>query len=164
MSAIPVTFLRRFDVDAVLDGFAEGTVFMGVPTHYARLCASPRLTAERCASMRLFTCGSATLTEPAFAAFTDRTGHRICERYGMSETGITTSNPYNGALSGNTITRSDSGITESWNAGFTVAPMPTATRIGWAKWAWPMAARYPWKNSLRYTPRSSCVMQSLQHT
>ena len=96
LSAIPVTFLRRFDVDAVLDGFAKGTVFMGVPTHYARLCASPRLTAERCASMRLFTCGSAPLTEPAFAAFTDRTGHRICERYGMSETGITTSNPYDG--------------------------------------------------------------------
>ncbi|MEM1335542.1 MAG: AMP-binding protein [Actinomycetota bacterium] len=96
LSAIPVTFLRRFDVDTVLDAFDVGTVFMGVPTHYARLCASPRLTAERCSTMRLFTCGSAPLTEAAFAEFTERTGHRICERYGMSETGITTSNPYDG--------------------------------------------------------------------
>ena len=46
--------------------------------------------------MRLFTCGSAPLTEQAFADFTERSGHEICERYGMSETGITTSNPYDG--------------------------------------------------------------------
>ena len=103
LSAIPVTFLRRFDVDAVIDGFASGTVFMGVPTHYGRLCDSPRLTREACADMRLFTCGSAPLTEQAFADFTERSGHRICERYGMSETGITTSNPYDGERIAGTV-------------------------------------------------------------
>ncbi|MEM9465534.1 MAG: AMP-binding protein [Actinomycetota bacterium] len=96
LAAIPVTFLRRFDPDAVIDGFGAGTVFMGVPTHYGRLCGSPRLTPDTCAAMRLFTCGSAPLTEQAFAEFTARSGHVICERYGMSETGITTSNPYDG--------------------------------------------------------------------
>ena len=96
LAAIPVTFLRRFDVDATIDGFDDGTVFMGVPTHYGRLCTSSRLTPEVCATMRLFTCGSAPLTEQAFADFAARSGHRICERYGMSETGITLSNPYDG--------------------------------------------------------------------
>lgn len=96
LSAIPVTFLRRFDVDQVIDGLADATVFMGVPTHYGRLCGSSRLNPEACRGMRLFTCGSAPLTEQAFADFTERTGHTICERYGMSETGITTSNPYDG--------------------------------------------------------------------
>lgn len=96
LSAIPVRFLRRFDPDAVIDALATGTVFMGVPTHYGRLCNTDRLTPATCAAMRLFTCGSAPLTEAAFDDFTARTGHRICERYGMSETGITVSNPYDG--------------------------------------------------------------------
>lgn len=96
LSAIPVRFHRRFDADAVIDDLRSTSVFMGVPTHYARLCASNRLTPERCSGMRLFTCGSAPLSEAAFDDFTQRTGHRICERYGMSETGITVSNPYDG--------------------------------------------------------------------
>lgn len=96
LSAIPVRFHRRFDADAVIDDLADATVFMGVPTHYRRLCANDRLTPEVCASMRLFTCGSAPLSEAAFDDFTARSGHRICERYGMSETGITISNPYDG--------------------------------------------------------------------
>ena len=103
LSAIPVTFLRRFDIKAVIDGFENGTVFMGVPTHYGRLCSSPQLTPQACAGMRLFTCGSAPLTEQAFADFTERSGHVICERYGMSETGITTSNPYDGERVAGTV-------------------------------------------------------------
>ena len=96
LSAIPVRFHRRFDPDAVIDDLTDATVFMGVPTHYRRLCATERLTPHVCASMRLFTCGSAPLSEAAFDEFATRTGHRICERYGMSETGITISNPYDG--------------------------------------------------------------------
>ena len=84
------------DPDAVIDDLTDATVFMGVPTHYRRLCATERLTPHVCASMRLFTCGSAPLSEAAFDEFATRTGHRICERYGMSETGITISNPYDG--------------------------------------------------------------------
>ena len=103
LSAIPMTFLRRFDPDTVIDALATGTVLMGVPTHYARLCNSPRLSADACSTMRLFTCGSAPLTEPAFAEFARRSGHTICERYGMSETGITISNPYDGERLAGTV-------------------------------------------------------------
>ena len=96
LSAIPVRFHRRFDPASAIADFAFGTVFMGVPTHYSRLCSSGRLTPAAAAGMRLFTCGSAPLTETAFDEFAELSGHRICERYGMSETGITISNPYDG--------------------------------------------------------------------
>ena len=95
LSAIPVTFLARFDSERVLDSLPNTTVMMGVPTHYSRLLQNPRLNAELASGIRLFTCGSAPLRDSVFAEFTKRTGHRICERYGMSETGIITSNPYN---------------------------------------------------------------------
>ena len=94
LSAIPVTFLPRFDSERVLDSLPNTTVMMGVPTHYSRLVQDPRLTAELVAGMRLFTSGSAPLRDSVFAEFAERTKHRICERYGTSETGIITSNPY----------------------------------------------------------------------
>lgn len=103
LSAIPVTFLARFNPDQVLDSFGSVTVMMGVPTHYNRLLEEPRLTADLVAGIRLFTCGSAPLSDSAFAEFSERTGHRICERYGMSETGIITSNPYHGDRVGGTV-------------------------------------------------------------
>ncbi len=92
----PVILLPRFDAEAVLAAMPAATVFMGVPTHYVRLLADPGLDRRRCGSMRLFTSGSAPMTETVHAAFTQRTGHRIVERYGMTETGILTSNPYSG--------------------------------------------------------------------
>ncbi len=103
LSAIPVTFLPRFDIDAVIDALPAATVFMGVPTHYSRLLADPRFDRTRTARMRLFTSGSAPLPDAVFAAFTERTGQRICERYGMSETGIITSNPYDGERIAGTV-------------------------------------------------------------
>ena len=87
LSAIPVTFLARFDSERVLDSLPNTTVMMGVPTHYSRLLQNPRLNAELASGIRLFTCGSAPLRDSVFAEFTKRTGHRICERYGMSENG-----------------------------------------------------------------------------
>ncbi len=96
LCAIPVTFLPRFNVEHILEAFEETTVMMGVPTHYSRLVRDPRLTAELVKGIRLFTSGSAPLKDSVFAEFAERTGHRICERYGMSETGIITSNPYRG--------------------------------------------------------------------
>ena len=89
-------FHRRFDPGAVLADLPRATVFMGVPTFYTRLLEDPRLTRDTCSGMRLFTCGSAPLLEQTFAAFRDRTGHEILERYGMTETGMITSNPYDG--------------------------------------------------------------------
>lgn len=91
-----VIFLERFTVDAVLDNLGESTVMMGVPTHYVRLLDDPRLTPDHCRTMRLFTSGSAPMTEIVHAAFTERTGHHILERYGMTEGGMMISNPYDG--------------------------------------------------------------------
>jgi len=96
LSAIPVRFHRSFDPERTITDFATSTVFMGVPTHYKRLSDSPALTPAACAPMRLFTSGSAPLSKTEFVRFSDRSGHQICERYGMSETGITLSNPYRG--------------------------------------------------------------------
>jgi malonyl-CoA/methylmalonyl-CoA synthetase len=71
-------------------------VFMGVPTHYARLLAEPALDRAACSSMRLFVSGSAPLTAAAFTEFHARTGHSILERFGMTETVMIASNPYDG--------------------------------------------------------------------
>jgi len=72
-------------------------VFMGVPTYYTRLLAEPAFGREACRNMRLFTCGSAPLLPQTFHEFRERTGHTILERYGMTETGMNTSNPLDGA-------------------------------------------------------------------
>jgi len=89
-------FLPKFDADQVIDLLPQSTVLMGVPTFYTRLVDHPGLTREATANMRLFVAGSAPLLAETFAAFEDKTGHRILERYGMTETGMITSNPLDG--------------------------------------------------------------------
>ncbi|WP_333807973.1 AMP-binding protein [Phenylobacterium sp.] len=96
LSGCPMVWLNRFDEAAVLEGLADATVMMGVPTFYTRLLAHPGLTREVTAHMRLFISGSAPLLESAFEGFEARTGHRILERYGMSEAVIITTNPLDG--------------------------------------------------------------------
>lgn len=91
-----IDLLPAFDADAVLQRLDDATVFMGVPTHYTRLLASPGLTREATANVRLFVSGSAPLTPATFTAFAERTGHDILERYGMTECGIICSNPLDG--------------------------------------------------------------------
>jgi malonyl-CoA/methylmalonyl-CoA synthetase len=86
----------RFDLDEVLDLLPRASVFMGVPTMYVRLAAAPRLDAGRCRTIRLFASGSAALPPATFEEFARRSGHRIVERYGMTETTINCSNPLNG--------------------------------------------------------------------
>ena len=83
----------RFDPAAVIRDIERATVFMGVPTYYVRLLADSDLTRARCSRMRLFISGSAPLRADTHGDFEQRTGHRILERYGMSETGMITSNP-----------------------------------------------------------------------
>jgi malonyl-CoA/methylmalonyl-CoA synthetase len=85
-----------FDAGAVIDDMANATMLMGVPTFYVRLAAHPRLAREAAATMRLFVSGSAPLREATFAEFEAKTGHRILERYGMTEAGMICSNPYDG--------------------------------------------------------------------
>ena len=87
-------WLDRFDARRVVEKLPEATVFMGVPTLYVRLLAEPGLTREACRHMRLFISGSAPLLIETFNEFSARTGCTILERYGMSETAMLTSNPY----------------------------------------------------------------------
>jgi len=96
-------WLSRFDPNVVLRRLKDATVFMGVPTLYVRLLAEPGLDRAACANMRLFVSGSAPLLTDTFNAWKERTGHTILERYGMSETIMLTSNPYQGERRGGTV-------------------------------------------------------------
>ena len=98
-----ILFLPRFDARAVVRLLPRATVMMGVPTFYTRLLAEPGLDAEACHDMRLFISGSAPLLDETFHAFRARTGHTILERYGMTETGMNTSNPLEGERIAGTV-------------------------------------------------------------
>ncbi|PTE14004.1 malonate--CoA ligase [Pseudogemmobacter blasticus] len=89
-------FLPGFDLEAVLRLLPRATAMMGVPTFYTRLLDDPRFDRAASAHMRLFVSGSAPLLAETHRAFEARTGHRILERYGMTETNMNTSNPYDG--------------------------------------------------------------------
>ncbi|MGM0585523.1 MAG: malonate--CoA ligase [Pseudomonadota bacterium] len=89
-------FLPKFDPDAVLEAMPRATAMMGVPTFYTRLLEHPGLTRERADHMRLFVSGSAPLLEETHRQWRERTGHAILERYGMTETSMNASNPYDG--------------------------------------------------------------------
>jgi malonyl-CoA/methylmalonyl-CoA synthetase len=88
--------LPQFQVDEVIRHLPAATAMMGVPTFYTRLLAHPAFTRELVAHMRLFVAGSAPLSVETFKEFALRTGHTILERYGMTETSMNTSNPYDG--------------------------------------------------------------------
>jgi len=103
MSGARMLYLNRFDADQVIDLLPRATSMMGVPTFYTRLLASPRLTREATAHIRLFVSGSAPLLAETFNEFEDRTGHRILERYGMTETNMNTSNPLEGERIAGTV-------------------------------------------------------------
>ena len=96
-------FLPKFDVDSVLAQMPRATAMMGVPTFYTRLLGDARFSREVTSHMRLFISGSAPLLAETHRAFEVRTGHRILERYGMSETTMSTSNPYDGERRAGTV-------------------------------------------------------------
>ena len=89
----PMIFLPRFVARQTLAKLADATVLMGVPTFYTRLVDEVGLNADSVRHIRVFISGSAPLTPQTFAQFEAQTGHRILERYGMSETIINTTNP-----------------------------------------------------------------------
>ena len=95
-SGASMIFLPSFDADAVVDLMPTSSVLMGVPTFYIRLLRTDRLTRDAAANMRLFISGSAPLSADLHRAFEARSGHRVLERYGMTETGMLCSNPYDG--------------------------------------------------------------------
>jgi malonyl-CoA/methylmalonyl-CoA synthetase len=90
-------FLPKFDVEEIIRLLSRATVLMGVPTFYTRLLAQPQLTAQLTSQIRVFISGSAPLLAETHRAWQARTGHAILERYGMTETNMNTSNPYDGA-------------------------------------------------------------------
>jgi malonyl-CoA/methylmalonyl-CoA synthetase len=89
-------FLPKFDPDLIIRLMARATVLMGVPTFYTRLLQSPALSPESTGHMRLFVSGSAPLLADTHREWAARTGHAVLERYGMTETNMNTSNPYDG--------------------------------------------------------------------
>ena len=89
-------FLPKFDADKALAFLPQATTMMGVPTFYTRLLADDRFTREASQHMRLFISGSAPLLAETHKSFEARTGKKILERYGMTETNMSTSNPYDG--------------------------------------------------------------------
>jgi malonyl-CoA/methylmalonyl-CoA synthetase len=89
-------FLPKFDPETIIRLMARATVMMGVPTFYTRLLQSPALTREAARHMRLFISGSAPLLADTHREWSARTGFAILERYGMTETNMNTSNPYDG--------------------------------------------------------------------
>lgn len=96
-------WLPGFQIDAVIENLPHATSMMGVPTFYTRLLDDPRFTQDLVRHMRLFTSGSAPLLAETHVAFEERTGHRILERYGMTETNMNTSNPYDGERRAGTV-------------------------------------------------------------
>ncbi|MFD0917182.1 malonyl-CoA synthase [Pseudahrensia aquimaris] len=96
-------FLPGFSIDLVLDALPKASTMMGVPTFYTRLLDEPRFSADLVSNMRLFVSGSAPLLAETHEAFEQRTGHRILERYGMTETSMNTSNPYEGERRAGTV-------------------------------------------------------------
>ena len=103
LSGGEMIFLPGFDLDAVLRLLPKATALMGVPTFYTRLLGDARFTRDLTAHMRLFVSGSAPLLAETHAMFHARTGHRILERYGMTETNMNTSNPYDGERRAGTV-------------------------------------------------------------
>lgn len=103
LSGASMYLLSKFDADVVIKLMSKATVMMGVPTFYVRLVQSPELTPETTAKMRLFISGSAPLLAETHREFEAKTGHRILERYGMTETNMNTSNPYDGERVAGTV-------------------------------------------------------------
>jgi len=95
-SGATILFESKFDVGRVMSLLPSATVMMGVPTHYTRLLAQTSFGMDCATNMRLFLSGSAPLLAETHREFTERTGHQILERYGMTEAGMITSNPYDG--------------------------------------------------------------------
>jgi malonyl-CoA/methylmalonyl-CoA synthetase len=110
-------WLPRFDVQDVVDTLPHASVMMGVPTFYTRLLADPAFTREHCRDVRLFVSGSAPLLPETFTAWQARTGQAILERYGMTETGMLTSNPLDGPRVAGTVGRPLRGVQVRVTAG-----------------------------------------------
>ena len=96
-------FLPKFDINVVMDKIGSATTMMGVPTFYTRMLADERCNSKNLSHMRLFVSGSAPLLAETHREFEAKTGQRILERYGMTETTMNSSNPYDGDRRAGTV-------------------------------------------------------------
>ena len=96
-------WLPRLDTKELIKHMPRSTIMMGVPTFYVRLLLDSAFTKKTVKNMRLFISGSAPLLTETFNSFKERTGHTILERYGMSETAMLVSNPYEGKRIGGSV-------------------------------------------------------------
>ena len=96
MTGSSLIFLPTFNANEIVRLLPQATVMMGVPTFYTRLLARDDFGRDLVAHIRLFVSGSAPLSAETHKEFGERTGHAILERYGMTETNMNTSNPYDG--------------------------------------------------------------------
>jgi malonyl-CoA/methylmalonyl-CoA synthetase len=103
LSGCKILFLPKFDREAIIALLPQATSMMGVPTFYTRLLDDPRFDRALTGHMRLFISGSAPLLAETHKLFEERSGHRILERYGMTETNMSTSNPYEGERRAGTV-------------------------------------------------------------
>ena len=103
VSGSKIRFLKKFNDEDVIVNLPYSTVMMGVPTFYTRLLANRKFNKETTKNMRLFISGSAPLLKETHEKFQYLTGHKILERYGMTETNMITSNPYNGERKAGTV-------------------------------------------------------------
>jgi malonyl-CoA/methylmalonyl-CoA synthetase len=105
-SGCRMRLLERFDHRTAPDDFRDfhPTLFFGVPTIYVRLLDTPpEIAREIGERMRLFVSGSAPLPVHVFERFRDLFQHTILERYGMTETFMTLSNPLIGERRAGTV-------------------------------------------------------------
>ena len=103
LSGSKALWTDNFDVDRVIEIMPKCSVMMGVPTYYTRLLSNPNFNEQTFNNIRIFISGSAPLLEDTFNQFYMRTGHFILERYGMTETNIICSNPYEGKRKAGTV-------------------------------------------------------------
>ena len=125
MAGGSMVFLPKFDADAVMANLGRATTMMGVPTFYTRLLDDARFTRAATEHMRLFVSGSAPLLAETHTRFETRTGHRILERYGMTETNMNTSNPYLGDRRAGTVGPALPGVEVKITDPETGADLPT---------------------------------------
>ncbi|WP_421915373.1 malonate--CoA ligase [Mesorhizobium sp.] len=103
MAGGSMLFETKFDPARIVSLLPRATTLMGVPTFYVRLLQQDGLNHESTKTIRLFVSGSAPLLAETHKAWRERTGHAILERYGMTETNMNTSNPYEGERRAGTV-------------------------------------------------------------
>ena len=130
-SGASMFFRRKFDAGDVISLLPRASVLMGVPTFYTRLLARADFTRESCRTMRLFVSGSAPLLAESHREFSARSGHAILERYGMTETNMNTSNPYEGERRPGSVGFALPGIDDRVRDGMIEVKGPNVTRGYW---------------------------------